>query len=68
MKTYILRRTPTVQRQSRHAPPATAGAVLGHPFAPAPRGPALLIGLGVHTRSIAVSLAPRRCQSNFAAG
>jgi transposase len=58
MKTYILRTTGTVQPQTRTETPATTGAVVGQPVAPATRGPALFIGLDVHTKSIAVSLAP----------
>ncbi len=42
----------------RCAPPATTGAILGHPLPPAAHGPALCVGLDVHTESIAVSLAP----------
>lgn len=53
MKTYILRHPHPVQRQSRRA--FTPAAEVR----PAPRcGPALCIGLDVHTDSIAVSLAP----------
>ena len=64
MKTYILRKTQTVQPQTRTKRRATAGAVLEPTVARAARGPALFIGLDVHTASIAVSLAPvirRKC-------
>lgn len=59
MKTYILRQTQPVQPQSP-APqsllqPPAPGACPGTP--PAPRGPALYVGLDVHSESIAVSLA-----------
>jgi hypothetical protein len=65
MKTYLLRAAKTVEPQSaRRAPrtrpvptPTTASEVLGQPVPP-PNGPALFIGLDVHTDSIAVSLAP----------
>ena len=60
MKTYILRQTQPVQPQSpapqsQHQTPAP-GACPGTP--PAPRGPALYVGLDVHSDSLAVSLAP----------
>jgi transposase len=57
MKTYLLRKTSTVQPQTRRSR-ATAAVILDPPVAPAARGPALFIGLDVHTASIAVSLAP----------
>ncbi len=56
MKTYILRPHNSVERQKAQArptsePPPQPGLSTG-------RGPALYIGLDVHTESIAVSLAP----------
>ncbi len=66
MKTYLLRDPNPVQPQTRAPrrspavaapPPATTKAILGS-AAPASKGPVLLVGLDVHTESIAVSLAP----------
>jgi transposase len=64
MKTYLLRTPKTVEPQKpvrpRHpvsVPPATARAILGQASSQ-PNGPALFLGLDVHTDSIAVSLAP----------
>lgn len=58
MKTYLLRQSPTVQPQTRRPARPTAAVNRGQPVAPAARGPALYIGLDVHTAAIAVSLAP----------
>jgi hypothetical protein len=58
MKTYLLRPAPPVQRQTRRAAKPTVD-VRPEPCHPPVRpGPALFIGLDVHTDSIAVSLAP----------
>jgi transposase len=61
MSTYLLRNASKVQPQTATiipAPnPAAAGRVLGRPVATT-TGPALCVGLDVHTDSIAVSLAP----------
>lgn len=60
-KTYILRDPQSVQPQNAHGPeppaPETA-APAEHRIRAGERGPALYIGLDVHTDSIAVSLAP----------
>lgn len=55
MKTYILRPTPTVQRQSRPATRPSRRPINPDPVASS--RPVLYIGLDVHTDSIAVSLA-----------
>ena len=57
MKTYTLRSAKTVQRQASPAP-ATLPAARPGRSPTTPNGPALFIGLDVHTDSIAVSLAP----------
>lgn len=58
MKTYILRTPPTVQPQTPRPAGGSATALPGQRGAPVRSGPALFIGLDVHTNSIAVSLAP----------
>lgn len=59
MKTYILRDPNPVEPQTRRPqPPVPPTAAVGDSSRTAGRGPALFIGLDVHTDSIAVSLAP----------
>lgn len=60
MKTYILRDPQSVQPQNAHGPepPAPETAAPAKHRVRAGSGPALYIGLDVHTDSIAVSLAP----------
>jgi transposase len=65
MKTYILRDPNPVEPQKSRlvqtpleAPDPATEALAGHIVTTAGRGPALYIGLDVHTESIAVSLAP----------
>jgi transposase len=57
MNTYLLRNVSKVQPRPQCPTATTASQVLGRPV-PRPSGPALFIGLDVHTDSIAVSLAP----------
>jgi transposase len=57
MSTYLLRNMSKVQPQRQPQSVPTTHPVLGQPVA-RPRGPALFVGLDVHTDSIAVSLAP----------
>jgi transposase len=57
MSTYLLRNVSKVQPQPQTATAPTAGPIPRRPVSQA-NGPALFIGLDVHTDSIAVSLAP----------
>jgi hypothetical protein len=57
MKAYILRSSQTVQRQASPTP-ATLPAATPKGSPTTPTGPALFIGLDVHTDTIAVALAP----------
>ena len=59
MKTYLLREAKTVEPQSNRRKPRTGAATVSEVVGrPPTRGPALFIGLDVHTQSIAVSIAP----------